>query len=418
MLQENRLLAGAGKARIILAPELFPLEQFTGEHDFIHVRSVIIKKEKTVVIVSIEIPSVRSKEVMEKLRDIVIEETGAGTEDIWICTTHNLSTVHIPDSQSLQKKHEIYVRELYKACRAAVQAAKKDLREAWMGYAVTTLAINTSRDIHTKQGWWNGLRGESQEDHELTVLKLEDDRKCPIAVLIQYPMKPWAANGAVDEEGKRLSTSEISGYACQRVEEKLGGTAVYFMGSAADMVPLKSACYAETDENGNLREVNLGVESGLQFVSEEGKALGDAVIDAASEISMKKEVLFKSEKKSFRYPGQKFYYEGRPYRPTPDHIFYPAEEEGLDVNMLCLDRCVLLGMAPETTAVLGIKLRESVGIRALLCSLVNGGKDYLADELSYERKTFCATHSVFARGVGEQFIKDAGKWITEIYSCE
>lgn len=419
MLKEARLEAGAGKARIVLKEELFPLEQFTGEHDPVYIRAVILRREKTVIIVSIEIPSVRIQAVMEKLQSIIIEETGAKAEDIWICTTHNLSTLHIPNPETMPEKHEIFVGELYKACKAAVQAAKGEMRDAQLGCVVTKLFINTSRDILTNQGWWNGLNGESVEDHELTVLKLEDKKGQPIAVLIQYPMKPWAANGAVDENGNRLSTSELSGYACRKVEKELGGTAVYFMGSAADMVPLKSACYSETDENGNLRDVNLGVEAGLHFIAEAGEALGTAVIDALSGISVKEDIFFASEKKRFWYSGQKFYYEGRPYRPTPDHVYYPAEEECLDVNLLCLDKCVLLGMAPETTAVLGIKLRESKSqVRALMCSLVNGGKDYLADELSYERKTFSATHSVFAKGAGEQFVKDAGKWIDVIYTCE
>lgn len=419
MLKEERLEAGAGKARIVLKEELFPLEQFTGEHDPVYIRAVILKREKTVVIVSIEIPSVRIQAVMEKLQNIIIEETGAKAEDIWICTTHNLSTLHIPNPETMPEKHEIFARELYKACKAAVQAAKEEMRDARLGCAVTKLFINTSRDILTNQGWWNGLNGESVEDHELTVLKLEDEKGQSIAVLIQYPMKPWAANGAVDENGNRLSTSEISGYACGKVEKEMGGIAVYFMGSAADMVPLKSACYSEADENGNLRDVNLGVEAGLRFISEGGEALGSAVIEAVFGISVKKEIFFTSEKKRFWYPGQKFYYEGKPYRPTPDHVYYPAEEECLDVNLLCLDKCVLLGMAPETTAVLGIQLREFMPqVRALMCSLVNGGKDYLADKLSYERKTFSATHSVFAKGAGEQFVKDAGKWIDDVYTCE
>ena len=54
------------------------------------------------------------------------------------------------------------------------------------------------------------------------------------------------------------------------------------------------------------------------------------------------------------------------------------------------------------------------GCLPLLVAMVNGGKDYLSDETAYERMTFGAIHSVFARGAAELFLEYAAKLLKEL----
>ena len=66
---------------------------------------------------------------------------------------------------------------------------------------------------------------------------------------------------------------------------------------------------------------------------------------------------------------------------------------------------MLFGLQPEATAIVGMKLREmNPDFVPLMAAMVNGGKDYLSDESAFDRMTFGAIHSVFARGAAELFL--------------
>jgi|GEM_PF-6805418 len=429
-LQEKyAIYAGFGKAEFSLPEALFPAEQYVGVHDAISVRAAVLKAVplKTpeparqadgdiCAIVSFEIPSIRNPKVLAACKALAAGLSGADEDLVWICTTHNMTTIHIPPEEE-QDRFELYRRSMMQALGSAMEQACR-LRRSSVGCASGNLYLNTSRDIRTNQGWWMGLNGESVCDRTLTELLFCDEEGKPIGVLYHYPMKPWAANEATEPDGTRYSSSEVCGRASRTVEERLGAPALFFMGAAADMVPKKKAFYSEADRDGNRTDVNLGPEVGFAYAAEQGEALGEAVVRLAAETRTETCVYFHQDLLHLRYDGQKNYSLGQPYRPTPDYTYEPAEPETLDVNVLCLDRCVLMGMAPESTAVLGIELREAAApVRVLLCSLVNGGKYYLADSLSYDRCTFSAVHSVFARGSGERFVRDAAAYIRKLYGC-
>lgn len=406
--------AGAGKAVIELPMSLFPLEGYEGAADPIHLRILIIEEEKKSVIVSLEIPSVREEGLLKWLWRITSEETGAEEENVWICATHNLGTIHIPTAENSSKRR-IFLESLEKALRTACRAAMGQIQPVRIGKGISWCDVNTNRDISSNQGWWNGLRGEGEEDKTLTVLRFETMEKKLLAVLYHYPVKSCSVSGAKNEHGMHLSTSEITGKSSEYVEEKTNAPALFFMGAAADMVPAQCACYWETDENGNLREVSLPLETGLKYRKTLGEILGNAVCNTLMKTECSDQVFVWQERRKLWYEGQQFYNEGKPYHPTPEYRYIPTEREELTVHVLCLGDTLFLGLQPETTAVIGRKLREKVrDLHTLVVAMVNGGKDYMADELSYDRRTFSGTHSVFARGSAEQFINDAAKIAEEV----
>ncbi len=411
----GKVRAGAGKERIRIPERVFPHENYTREESPIHVRVLVLDYGERTAIVSLEMPSVRDAEDMDCLKRCVSETTETKEASIWLCTTHDLCTMHIPP-RSMPEKHDLFLESLLCALRTACLEAMETLQPVKIGIGAGTCDINTSRDVRTNQGWWNGINGVSREDKRLTVFRFENLAGKPVGLLYHYPVKCCTVQSAFYEDGTRVSSSELAGVSSGRIEEALGAPALFFMGAAADMVPKKYAIYCEADEDGNLREINLGVDQGLAIKNELGKELADCVLKTNAGIQCSENMRLAQGQTVYRYPGQKFYNEGKPYHPTPNYVYYPAEDEELEVTALALGDTLLLGMAPEVTATIGLTLREKYApICPLLVALVNGGKDYLADELSYDRYTYSGTHSVFAKGGAERFVEDVAELIAKLY---
>ena len=88
-----------------------------------------------------------------------------------------------------------------------------------------------------------------------------------------------------------------------------------------------------------------------------------------------------------------------------NYEYIPSEDQALKVELLLFGNTVLFGLQPEATAIVGMKLREmNPDFVPLMAAMVNGGKDYLSDESAFDRMTFGAIHSVFARGAAELFL--------------
>lgn len=419
-MHKTRICVGAGKAQIHIDAALLPLDGYDDGATPLFVRAIVVDTrdgcssathpERT-AIVSVEIPSIRDQELLTDYQQLVADVTDTPVDHVWICTTHNLTAPHIPARTADIIKCRAFSNRIKDAIRSAATEAS-ELRNARFGWDTGICDANTSRDIKTNQGWWNGLHGESKEDKTLTVLRFDALDGTPIGIIWHYPIKSCAASDTAMRDGTRLYTGEVSGACGRYIEDKIGVPALFFMGSAADMVPVKCASYAIADENGDLQQVNEGEEAGLSYVAELGARLGEAAVSIADKVVPEELVTLYSDRQQYQYPGQRFYYMGHPYHPTPDYQYYPEDDEPLDINILQIGSSCLIGMAPETTATIGMQLRDKTApVHVLLCSLVNGGKDYLADELAYDRCTFSGTHSVFARGGAEQFVADIAEYL-------
>lgn len=414
MNQTMVLRAGAGKSQIRYPAEFFPQEHICGIRDCVHARAVLLEYSQRVLIVSLELPSLRPFTLVDEMREKLEGLTGIDRENIWICMTHNLSGPHVPDRDSQPEKYEIHMGAVWEAVKDACGQAAGNVREARLGIGTGEAFVNGNRDIYTNQGWWMGAGGEGVSDKTLTVFLLETPDKEPIAVLYHYALKPSAAEGIHMENGMRLLTSDVSGMCSRCIEKKTGVPALFFMGAAGDQVPRKKGFYGTKDEYGNLKEVDLG-EKAYEFVDELGEELGEAVVKTVGKIRCsRKASVMRILHRSYWLPGQKPYSGGRPYRPVLQYQYIPDMRQELKAEILCLGDAVLFGLQPETTAVIGIELRKRTYLKPLLIAMVNGGKDYMADQSAYDRNTFAGTHSVFARGAAEEFLDRAEELLKEL----
>lgn len=411
----SELKAGAGMAPIQYPEEFFPEEGFFGVHDSIHARALLLEYGEQVAVVSLELPSLKPYSLIDEMKTVVSQSTGIKHENIWICMTHDLAAPHVPDEERKHEKYQMHIHAVKTAIRTACERAAENMEQVRLGIGTGTSDVNVNRDIETPEGWWQGMNPDGVADKTLSVIKFENMTGKTVSVLYHYAVKSSAMEAAVMEDGGRYVTSDVTGAASRRVEEMLGVPAIFFMGAAGDQEPKYQAAYDQVDGDGKLTHVNLGA-AGFGFVEELGTALASDILKTeAGIVCAEEESVMRLEHTSFWLPGQQFYQGGKPYRPVRNYEFLPSENQELSVELLLLGHAAIFGLQPESTAVIGMKLREmNPKCLPLMVAMVNGGKDYLSDVTAYERMTFGAIHSVFAKGAAELFLSKAKAYLDHL----
>jgi hypothetical protein len=189
----------------------------TGVHDDIAARTLVLRSGCGVVSMTIlDMPGI-SNRVIRAIGDTVNAETRIPKESIYVGATHSHSAPdlqglwgHVPDdykSDVIQKTSQSIIR--------AFNAAKPaDL------YASKATAPNRNR------------RDWGFTDTELTVLEAQAKDGSQIATLVNFAAHPVILGA----ENHQLSR-DFCGYVVDFLEEKLGGTGLFFNGAQGDASP-------------------------------------------------------------------------------------------------------------------------------------------------------------------------------------
>lgn len=414
-MKQTGLMAGAGKAVIRFPDAYFPHEGFTDAHDDIHIRVLLLEQGIRGAILSAELPSVRPFELIDGLRAYAGELLAVPVERVWFVVTHNMAGPHVPqvNEENGAAKQQMHLDAIRDAIRSASEQALASLQPARFGAGQGLCDVNGNRDIPSKEGWWLGANAPGPSDKTVSVLRFDALDGKPIAVLFHYAVKSAVVDDEIMSDGSRHYSSELTGRACQYVEDGTGAVTFYFMGAAGDQVPKKVAKYFETDEDGHLRQVHHG-ELGYLWMDELGTQLGQSVREIAEHIICAQSApVFTMERLKLSFPGQCSIPRELAHTPVTEYTYQPKEDTTLDVALLRLDDVILIGVKPEYTCVTGIQLREaSPFAHTLLIAMVNGGQGYMADRLAYERFTYEGTHSEYACGSAEAFVERMGRVLT------
>ena len=234
----NRLYAGAGGAPVHFPDDLFPTDGFCGIHDDPKARVLLLKSNMQTAIVALELVML-PPDGIDAVKNAVREITQTDIQNIWVHTTHAITTPHaphapmgmggvpleIPDSEriALDKKRSVYMAALLDAAVKAAEAAVKAFRPARMGIGTGTSRINTNRDIETPHGWWIGFNPDGPSNHTATVLRFDGEDGSLIGSLISFGIKPCAIDNSEMDKETRLISSDVPGTACKLLERHPGG---------------------------------------------------------------------------------------------------------------------------------------------------------------------------------------------------
>lgn len=420
------LKVGAGCAGIRFPEEIFPIEGFKGIHDAPHVRLCVIDCGERIAIASMEL--VNAEEVLDDVRGIVSAVTGTKAENVRLHVTHAITTPHMPkDPKKLPAgmklpPHMMDERGAEKAVlyREAVCAAAKEaavqaavLKDAKMGYGVGQSFVNSNRDVETPFGWWVGLAPDGLSNRGLHVLRFDGTDGKPVALLVNYGLKPCAIDNSEMETVGRLISSDVPGLACTLAEEKYGVPCLFFMSAAGDQVPREMTLLEEVQPDGSVKKNDMGVANGLKIVDRLGRELAEDIYKTADAVACEKsgvKILTGHTEIPVRLKGR------TRMHPTRVSEFNYERDGKLGADVMTLGDIALVFAKPEINAVTELELQSRSPFAAtLLFTMTDGGMKYMPDKSSYERLTWESQSAMLMEGSAEDWLDAAEKLLCEVH---
>lgn len=374
--------AGAGKARIELPPELFPIETFRTVAAPLHLRALLLEDEAgaRAALVSYELTSLRGYAVAAA-KATVQALTGIPAERIWVCVSHTFSAPHTRSENAmsaadaaLRHKNELLCQALDQALRTAVQAAAGAMQAAQMRGGAAQCQFNCNRDLEGPDGWWHGPDTRGCSDHEIPLVRFDRLDGTPLALFYACDVQSSLT------ENTGVVSSDLLGCASLWAEEHCPGlVAVGAVGTAGDQMPAPGTA--------------------LQAL---GQTLGQALLAARLDASAPACTLAGAEK-AISVAGQKPPMDMRMLHPDRCYRYQPDADRTTLIKALTLGDVAVVGVKPELNSTTGHTIRQTSPYRrTLVLTMVDGGEKYMADSRSYERCTYEAMNSQFGQGSAEQ----------------
>lgn len=398
------LAAGAGRARIHIPDHVWPIDGFDGEHDPLWVRTLILSTGDDAVVLSVLDQTALPPMTLQAVRNELSRVTGVPQERILVVASHTFSAPHVngaPVGSGSAGSAMAVVREsMLRAVADSARAARETMVDARLSVIAGVCDVNVNRDVETAEGWTLGRNEAGFSDKTLTVVNVVGTDGRLIAVLVNYAVQSSVMDGSRDGSGRRLATGDLCGVAMASIERAVpGATAMFLIGAAGDQAPaLKAVRTSVVGEEGT---VDAGDE-GWPVMELLGERLATSVLAGgvtSSDLAPKAVTAFCSE---ITVAG------ARPvdrlsFAPTRSHVYMPGAPQPLPYWIVTLDSLAIVGVQVELSAEAGARLRaESPFPHTLVVTMVNGGAKYLPPSDAFDRMTYEALSSRYAKGAAER----------------
>jgi neutral ceramidase len=412
-------LAGAGVATVVLSAEAFPLDGFTGERDPLQIRAALLQgAEQRLVVVVVDQISL-SGPLLGKIVAVTCEEADVAESSVLVVATHTFSAPHVFPTPHLGEERQTAIAEAatLAATRRAVRASRDGLVPAKLGHGRGRSAVNVNRDMLTRDGWWLGHNDAGFSDHNVEVVRIDDLNGDPIVLLVNYPVQPSVMHESVSQAGGRLVSADLAGAAMRHVERQYeGAVALFLIGAAGDQAPRLSAHRHLVDRHGSWSRVDIE-DSGFLLVDLLGEQLGTEVVrvcEAIESDELAPEIVV--VRRTLALPGQVPPKNFRALLPTLEYTFEPAEATDAPVLLARIGDTALVAVQVELSASTGVELKQHSPFgQTLVVTLANGSAKYMADAASYDRVTYGAMNSSYARGAAELLTGEVLDELVELF---
>ncbi|WP_247595467.1 hypothetical protein [Brenneria roseae] len=403
-----KLRAGAGRANIVFSDDLYPLDGFVGEHDPLAARVLLLDDgSKRMCVTVIDLTSI-PEEIITAMKSLLTAITGVPAENAIICASHTFSTPHVfsageapPGTDTA--RNDAMRSAFETALRIAATQAIATLQPARLGFGSGTSRVNINRDAPTSHGWWLGANEAGFTDPFLGVLRVDSLDGKPLAILMNFSVQSSITDGSQRETGGRLISADLAGAAARYVETHYGSDAValFLVGAAGDQAPYLQANRHVVNEDGSVGQIDLH-EAGLILVDLLGERLGADVVRVARHIVMEPATALDIRRESVEVTSQDFSPSNKPVGPVSAFDYKIGEKQTVPVVLIRIGDMALVGMQPELAASIGAQIRADSPYRqTLVATMVDGAAKYMPDSQSYDRFTYEARSSPYAKGAAE-----------------
>lgn len=223
-------------------------------------------------------------------------------------------------------------------------------------------------------------------DPEVWVLRVEDANGQIVGSIVNFACHPVCIYPSLST----TISADYPAYATQVVEEIEGGTCLFTLGTAGDIVPIKR---------------------GLKPCQQIGKALGAEALRRLQLVSTSGDVTLTAIRKEIKLLTKS--------PPSADRTADDSKATGYvntEIQVLKLGNIYLLGLPGEILAEVGSEIKKRAGLENLfVVSLSNDAIGYVCHDQAYEEGGYePGSGTNLAKGSGEIMIKEALDLISQI----
>lgn len=418
----NSLSAGTGRAEVTIPDSYYPLESFTGQHDPIMVRVVLMNAgAQRIAIMTIDQTSLFAPTITS-LKKILYEQAGVLPENSMIVATHGFSTPHVlvrPQyTQAEKERVQILEDQIEKAARHAIADATTSAQQVQLKTACGVSMVNINRDIQTKDGMWVGHNTDGFVDHSDCVIKMDSMQGKTLAVLMNYGVQSAVtAQSITDGKSGKLISADLAGAATRYIENYYGDgvIAVYFPGDTGDQVPIFTANYTVENKVGELVTSDIH-EKGFLLVDLLGTRLGEDTVKVSNSAHASDSTTLQMYRKSVMVPGQTYPAEGIPTKPAKQYTYINSPDPvEVPLVFIQIGDTAVVGTQVELAAVIGAQIKKnSPFAQTMIVNLADGAAKYMADQDSYDHYAYEARNSRYGRGAAEKMAEFIGQQLVEM----
>jgi neutral ceramidase len=402
------LRAGAGRAEVQFAAELYPLDGFAGQHDPLAARVLLFDSAGTrTAIAVIDLTSI-SEEMIAGMKAILAKVAGVPAEHAIVCASHTFSAPHVfpaghmPPGTDMQRNNAILACFEAALLSAATQAMRT-LQPARLGYGVGTSRVGVNRDVQTPRGWWLGSSDTGFTDPAVGVLRIDALDGKPVAILMNAAVQASVMDGSQRAQGGKLISADLAGAAARHVEQYFGaGTVAMFMvGAAGDQAPYLQAYRHVVNADGSVGRVDVH-EAGFTLVDLLGEKLGGEVVRVADGVKAVAAPAPDMRRGSVEVDARNFSPRNAASGPVSTFDYQAGGKATIPVVLLQLGEVVLVGVQPELSAIVGAQIKAgSPFAHTIVATMVDGAAKYLPEKQAFDRYTYEARSSPYAPGAAE-----------------
>jgi len=407
--------AGAGRATISLS-DLFPIDDFTGQHDPLSIRVLLTEKglDKQAIVV-VDITSLTNT-VITKMKSVVTEITGVNASCIMVSASHSFSTPHLFIDDSQKPCTQLLFQAFIQALTRAAQHANDTLQPAIIGSGSGVSHIAVNRDVLTPFGWWLGADDAGFTDPTVGVITVNTLSHKPIAVLVNYAVQPAVMDASQTETGGRLISADLAGAVSHYIERHFNDDAVafYLVGCAGDQAPYFQASRHLVYGNGTAGRQDIH-EKGFLLLELLGQKLGEEVVNITQNIKIDSFDNFRVVRHQIMLKGIKFTPHNAVVGPVSTFHYVSSQPIAFPITLIQWGDIIIVGVQPELSAIFGERIRNaSPFTQTFVVTMVDGAAKYLPDISGYQRFTYEARSSPFAPGEGEHAVQRIITLLTEL----
>jgi len=210
-----------------------------------------------------------------------------------------------------------------------------------------------------------------------------------------------------NKDGSKPVTADIAGAATRFVEQEYGGgtVAIFLIGAAGDQAPIFQGNRYVQNRNGSTSRVDIH-EAGLTLVDLIGERLGSETLQVSEGIKATAAPAIQVWRRTLKVPSQAGS-KGLPTEPVMSYIYQSRPQIEVPVVLMRIGDIVLVGLQAELAANAGAQLKANSPFpHTIVVTMVDGGAKYMPDAKSYERFTYEARNSRYARGAAELTASD------------